>query len=59
MVINYRNLCRTGISPPEDDAPLFVYANRMKTGKSTFEGLEAVTRWRRKVSKFLGLIQLN
>jgi len=59
MVINYCNFYRTRFRPPEDNTPLVVYANRMKTRASTFEGFEAVTGWSCKVSKFIGLIQLN
>ena len=59
MIISYGDLFWSEGCPPEDDAPLFVYANRMKTRKSTFEDFETVT-WRcRKVPQFTSLIQLN
>ena len=59
MIIYYRNLFWSRISPPEDNAPLVVNANGMIARKLTFEGFEAVAGWDGKVYEDSSLIHLN
>ena len=59
MIIYYRNLFWSEISPPEDNAPLVVDANGMKARKLTFEGFKAITRWDCKISEVISPIHLN
>jgi hypothetical protein len=59
MVVDYCDLLRAGIGPPEDDAPLGVDPNGVKPHKRAAERLETVAGWHVKVSKVRRPVQLD
>ena len=54
MIINNLNSFGTPLIPLEDDAPLFVDPNAVRTPEVAFEGLEPVSRRRPQVLHRMG-----
>ena len=59
MIIDYRNVFRPRIRPPEDNAPLVIDANGMKTRTPAAKSFKAVAGRHGKVAECDGLIHLN
>ncbi len=58
MIVCDLNFSWALVGPTEADSILVVYADAMLTGAITFQFLQPISRWRTKISKKLGLIEL-
>ena len=59
MIINDGDLFRPGSGPPEDNTPLIVDANGMKTRQIAVKNFQTVARRNVKIEEGASLVQLN
>jgi len=59
MVIRDADFGRPLIGPTEDDAPLLVDPNGMKSGEVAFQCLEAIAGWNAQIVESSGPVHLN
>ena len=58
MIVGDLNFSWAFVGPTEADSILVVYADAMLTGAITLQFLQPISRWRTKIRKKLGLIEL-
>ena len=59
MVIGDGNLFRSGVRPPENDAPLVVDGDGVETRQVALKTFQPVAGWNGQVAKGTSLVQLD